>query len=572
MNPFATRVIAVGGFVAAAVAGWNLTGPQNHATGKSSAPANTRSSSGRVRPALESSPPAWAHGNLASIQGAASPVERMRAIIALANAVPLSEIPKWLDGGWFHPGEGFDSTFFTELLLRRWEQAEPLAMAQWRMRKNPREAQSILMRLAETDPEKVIALLKERPSGWIEIEVLAEMTRFNPELAVDRFMELALGGMGMGAEETNAASFLYALAKNNPALLEARLDQLTTYWATRAKDALVGQRLIASFDVEIRKLWNEPDGWMRFANNISREGMVDKLLGELPNLPASWRQSISSSDWIIWQNREKWWNTDLEGCGFTAEQAKKIRLTALERMTNDRPETAIQWLDAIELSAKERSAMVEKIFQWGSRTPEESARLMRRLATEEDRRAAQAMLDRRAANQETVIPPVDHPAEWLEKLAATEPKSDDVYQYRNMLRTWEPAKLNELAARLRELSPDRRTHVAAMLAGRSCDYTSDFQSALHGEALRCLAEDRAADPDILKKTYTHAVKWALKNPAAASAWVASLPAGDARQWAQNNLAACWAQYDPDASEQWLNSLPKTEQASLRDFLNTNRAR
>jgi hypothetical protein len=555
--------MAVVGFVAAAVVGWNLAGPANIADGKSSAPANARSSSGRVRPALESSPPAWAHGNLAAIQHAASPVERMRAIISLAQSVPLAEIPKWLDGGWFRPGEGFDSTFFNELLLHRWEQAEPLAMAQWRMRKNPPEAQSVLMRLAETDPEKVISLLKERPSGWIEIEVLAEMTKFHPELAMDRFMELALGGMGMGEEESNAASFLDALAKNNPELLEAQLDQLTAYWSTRAKDALVGQRLIASFDVEIRKLWNEPDGWMRFANNISREGMVDKLLGELANLPSSWRQSLSASDWMIWQNREKWWNADLEGGGFTPEQAKKIRMTALARMTNDHPETAIQWLDAIELSAKERSAMIEKIFQWGSRTPEESAGLMQRLTTGEDRRAAQAMLDRRAANEETVIPPVSNPGEWLEKFGTAEPRSDESRQYRNMLRTWEPAKLNELAARLRDLPDESRIKVATTLTERECDYS---QISLHGEALRCLAEHPAAHPKIIQKTSLHAVKWALKNPAAASSWVGSLPAGAARQWAQNNLAACWAHYDLDASEQWLNSLPEPEQFQIRDFL------
>ena len=568
MNPFVMRVMAVVGFLAAAVVGWNLAGPVHLAAGKSPAPANARSDSGRARPAMEASPPAWAHGNLAAIQRASSPIERMRAIIALAHSVPLAEIPKWLDGGWFHPGKGFDTTFFTELLLRRWEQAEPLAMAQWQMRKKPREALSILKHLAETDPEKVIALLKERPSGWIEIEVLAEMTKFHPELAMDRFMELALGGMGMGAEETNAASFLDALAKNNPELLKAQLDQLPLFWATRAKDALVGQRLIASFDLEIRKLWNEPDGWMRFANNISREGMLDKLFGELANLPPAWRQSLSSSDWMIWQNREKWWNTDLEGCGFTAKQAKKIRMTALERMTNDQPETAIRWLDAIELSAKERSAMIERIFQWGSRTPEESAGLMLRLTTEEDRRAAQTMLDRRAANEETVIPPVDHPAEWLEKFGAAEPKSGESRQYRNMLHTWEPQKLSELATRMRDLPDESRIKVAASLTERECDY-SDSQSALHGEALRCLAEHPPADPEIIHKTSTHAVKWALKNPAAASSWVGSLPAGDAKQSAQKNLAACWAQYDPDASEQWLNSLPKPEQFQVRDFLRNN---
>lgn len=309
---------------------------------------------------------------------------------------------------------------------------------EWR-KSNPQAAQAILMRFAQTDPEKVIALLKERPSGWTH-----------------------------------------------------------------------------------------------FHNNLSREGILDKLCGELANLPPSWRQSIATADWFIWQNREKWWHADLEGSGFTAEQAKKIRLTALERMTHDKPETAIQWIDAIDLSAKERHSMIERIFSWSVRTPEESAKLIQQLTTEEDRRAAQAMLVERAANQETPIPPVADPAEWLEKLAATQPRSNESRQYNNMLRTWEPAKLTELASRLRELPEERRQQVATIIVEQGCDYDSDYQPVLHGEALRCLAANPDASPTIVKTTSTHAVKWAQQNPAAA--------------------------------DQWLNSLPKAEQSPVRDFL------
>jgi hypothetical protein len=553
-------------FLVAVVTGWELAGSAGLPSETSISPSNTRSSSGRVRHAAHSGPPAWARENLATIQQAADPLDRMRATLALANSVPLSEIPKWLDGGWFHPGEGFESTFFTELLLSRWEQADPLAMAQWQMRKKPHEAQAILMRFAQTDPEKVIALLKERPSGWIEIEVLAEMARSHPELALDRFMELVAGGMGRGVEETNASSFLAAMARNHPAMLEAQLNQLPSFWMARAEDALVGQRLTDSFDVEIRKLWSEPDGWMHFHNNLSREGMLDKLFGELANLPPSWRQSIATADWFIWQNREKWWHADLEGSGFTAEQAKKIRLTALERMTHDKPETAIQWIDAIDLSAKERNSIIERIFSWSVRTPEESAKLIQQLTTEEDRRAAQAMLVERATNQKPPLPQVAHPAEWLEKIAATQPRSDERRQYHNMLRTWDPEKLAALASRIRELPADRQQVVASIIVEQGCDYDTDYQPSFQGEALRYLAENPDDSLGRVEATSSHAVKWAQKDPAAASAWVNNLPDGDARQWAQKNLAAYWLQYDPEAAHQWLNSLPKSEQSPVRDFI------
>jgi hypothetical protein len=372
--------------------------------------------------------------------------------------------------------------------------------------------------------------------------------------------------MGMGAEETNASSFLDAMACNNPAMLEAQLNQLPAFWMARAEDALVGQRLTDSFDVEIRKLWSEPDGWMHFHNNLSREGMLDKLFGELANLPPSWRQSIATADWFIWQNREKWWHADLEGSGFTAEQAKKIRLTALERMTHDKPETAIQWIDAIDLSAKERHSMIERIFSWSVRTPEESAKLIQQLTTEEDRRAAQAMLVERATNQKPPLPQVAHPAEWLEKIAAARPRSDERRQYHNMLRTWEPEKLAALASRIRELPADRQQVVASIIVEQGCDYDTDYQPSFQGEALRYLAENPDDSLGRVEATSSHAVKWAQKDPAAASAWVNNLPDGDARQWAQKNLAAYWLQYDPEAAHQWLNSLPKSEQSPVRDFI------
>jgi hypothetical protein len=63
-----------------------------------------------------------------------------------------------------------------------------------------------------------------------------------------------------------------------------------------------------------------------------------------------------------------------------------------------------------------------------------------------------------------------------------------------------------------------------------------------------------------------AVNWAKNDPAAASDWVQSLPAGDARQWAQKNLAANWAQVDPEATDRWLGTLSAAERTQVREFM------
>lgn len=562
MTPPAVRALALGGFLVAVLAGWKLAAPEDHSSANPLSPINTRISPSRIRYAESSGPPAWARASVTAIQQAATPEDRLRKILALANALPVSEIPKWLDGGWFPRNEGFESIFFTELLLRRWELAEPLSLARWQMQTRHQDAEAILLRLANTDPEAVIALLKER--GWNSINVLSEMAKTHPELALDRFMEIVSREIGNDAAETNTASFLYALASTHPEMLEAALDQLSGYWKARAEDALVGQRLAENFNEEIRKLWNAPDGWKHFHNNLSREGMTDKLFGELPNLPSSWRQSIANGDWFIQNNAEKWWHADLEGGGFTPEQARKIRMTALHRMSQNNPDKAIASMDLYELSANERAGMLQQIMIPTTRDPEEAARLLKLLPTEEDRLAARAILNR--MNSFVPIPPIDDPAEWLGTFGSADPKSDGFYQYRNMLGKWEPEKLAELAARIRDLPDDRKLKVAGLLTTQSCNYSTDDEPFLQSESLRCLAEHPDKFPDIIKTTSTHAVKLAQKDPAAASKWVRSLPNGDARQWAQKNLAAYWVQADPDAARHWLNSLPIAEQSPVREFL------
>lgn len=64
----------------------------------------------------------------------------------------------------------------------------------------------------------------------------------------------------------------------------------------------------------------------------------------------------------------------------------------------------------------------------------------------------------------------------------------------------------------------------------------------------------------------HVVKWAEKDPEAASAWLQTLPAGDAKLWAQKNLATNWAKYDPDATAQWIATLPADARVEVKKYM------
>jgi hypothetical protein len=58
---------------------------------------------------------------------------------------------------------------------------------------------------------------------------------------------------------------------------------------------------------------------------------------------------------------------------------------------------------------------------------------------------------------------------------------------------------------------------------------------------------------------------AQDDPAAASDWIQSLPAGDPKLWAQKNLHSLWSQYDPAAADQWMKSLPAATQTQVKNL-------
>ncbi|MCP5545494.1 MAG: hypothetical protein H7A49_16485 [Akkermansiaceae bacterium] len=549
------------GFLAAAITGWQLTEHSPAAKETMAAPENTRVSSGRSRSTERSGAPEWTKTSLAAIRAESDAAALMREVVRLAISIPETEIPRWLDRGWFPKREGFARMLFRELLLRRWEFSDPLALARWQAEKHPEEAAGVLKRLAATKPEEALAILRSHPWVSVRIDVLAEMAKTHPRLAMDGFLESVF-------EKMDPTPFFHALGTAAPELLEAELSRLPPYLRTQAEDELAGLRLDRSFDEEIRRLWESPDGWMRFHNNLGREGVMDRLFDHLSDLPDSWRQDIAEGDWFrfLWQHADRWLRTDLEGAGFSEEQAHRIRESALDGLSRDKPEAAISWLATLDLDTEVRNRRLDAIFLSGGRPLEELERLLPMLPTADDQAYARELISRQENAQPVPVPIVTNPAEWLDKVATAEPRSSEASQYRYMLHRWKPQALAELIDRIAALPDESRSKVAPLLAGAPCDYSSFYEPALQGEAYRWLAEHPDEVPDLVKRVSFHATKWAIQDPAAASAWVENLPAGEAKDWARNNLAACWRHYDPAAAERWISSLPESDRAGVRGFL------
>jgi hypothetical protein len=572
----AIRAAALAAFLATAALGWNLAGGSATAPPETGGPAATSAKTSKRpdRGTGRYGTPAHVRAAMKTIREAGSPEGRMRATIELANSLPVSELGEWLDGRWFDTGEGFDLTLFNKIAKHRWREEDPEGLLLWSFKNGPETANNILNEWAASDPRRMIEFYRQHPNDPMELGSLAVLAGNDPELAIERLREMIGRGISPNHSGYYEQQLLTQLAAKSPAELEAALASLPAAWQAKAEAALVGERLKTSFDDEIRKLWARPDGWKLFESSGSSLGIGAKLLGELENLPASWKAGMASNfyRYLNSSNAEQWIDADLEGGGFTDEQAKRIRMGAMQNLSAQKPELILNYLGEMDLDESDRRNLISNVFANAMRNPGKAEELMALLDSEEDRKVAQAYIDQRNQPQVAAVK-VEEPAEWLAQAAAMEHPGSS-YQFVSMLRNWDPGKIGELTGQFRAMPDEGKRKIAELLSGQSYG-GMELAPSLQGEAIRYLvsdlenvAEDHQANAvnEQTRLAANHAVKWVAKDPVAASEWVQTLPAGEPRLWAQKNLAKNWALYDPQAAGQWVASLPADARTEVQGFM------
>lgn len=580
MNPLpnhpATRAGIALGFLAMTVVGWKMAdepppqlAPQPEQT--------TKASNRPTRHARKSGPPDAVRQQMASIRALATPEERMRATIELAYNLPVSEIEAWMENRWFNTGQGFDLSLFNKILTERWNKEDPEGLLVWKLKNNSGNAAATLASWAAKEPERVAAFFKNHPNKNLQLQSLAAIAKTNPAFALKCLREMPASSAsedGMAGYYNNQA--LAELAKSSPAELEAALASLPTGLRNQAEAVLIGQRLQTSFTAEFQKLLERPDGWKILSANLSDSpGLGDKIFGQLAELPAAWKASLAANPYnlIDGSTAIKWWNADLEGLGFNEKDAKRIRSMALSRMASKQPEEALKFLGTADLDSNSRRNVISNVFGNFRGNPEKGEAMIALLGSEEEKQQARAAL---AANSDSgSAQKIEKPADWLEKVATADLKSGSSYQYLSMIREWNPEKIADLGNQFRAMPDDQKKQVAQVIASNSSN-TRNMGTALVGDAIRYLvaqpadptAERQGRSNDPIAQASNFAVNWSQTDPAAAGTWVQSLPAGDARLWAQKNLAANWAQYDPAEAAQWVKTLPASERAEVQEFMKT----
>lgn len=579
MNSSAFPSLILGGltlFISTMAIGWKLA--ENQQQPDEDISADTRSSSAQSRPARSTSAsiPDHIRRQMHAIRSTGSAAERMRMTIDLVNSIPHDEIPRWIDAGWFDLRNGFDMTLFNTLIYERWEKEDPEGMIAWSLKTNGNSsAMQLLSNWANEEPQRVFDYFKTNPNSGLELMMLQTIARSQPSIALSHLQELLSEGSISRSDRSYVSSTITTLAEKSPAELAAVMDSIPLQWRAEVEKALCGERLKQDFTGELADLLNRPDGLSIFTSTVQNvSGYQEKILAELHNLPPSWIKSISENyyKYINGKNAAQWINTDLEALGLTTEEAARMRMGALGTMPY---EEMLKLLPTMDIEESEHKALITNAFR-NNNDPERSERLLA-LLSPEDRAIALVAQEPRGGQVEATR--VETPAQWFEEVAKVDVSSRDhstIYTLSSMLESWDTTNLGELSKQFTNMPADQKDQIASVVLRTGYDTDRNFKGQMiqHVLSQAPAAEDQGENSDpftqtkqnVISLTANHVAGWAETDPEAASQWVQTLPEGDAKLWAQKNLARNWALYDPGAVNNWLKSLPPSTRSEVTSFM------
>lgn len=506
-----------------------------------------------------------------SVRDGATQEERIRASISLAMSLPASEFAAWAAGDRFDFRAGPELSIFRMILFERWIAEEPDSLIAFAVENDHGQASRAFEHLMKDDPERILAFFRAHPNDSFELEKLTAIASSNPQLVMARLAEMS--GRGMTADAGEASEKLFReLAGKSPAILEAALDGLSPVLRKKAETALCGVRLATDFQGEIRALWERPDGWEMFNDNLqSNPKLGAKFLEELASMPSSWRNSLGDFPYyaVREETARKWLEMDLEKAGFSNHQVERIRSHAAERLIRIDPDFVMGLIGSLSLDKGEKAELFQSAFLRFWNSPEMAESLIAKLGSDEDKAAAREQLERLTLNH--AKQGVKTPADWIDALGSGGATGSSAYSFAAAAGRWDEKQVSEFRSGFNELPAKEKQNLALALASRA-EYT-DGNRALVSDAIGYLLhnppeQDRQGsmmdDPRMMASQY--ALRLASQDLSSASVWIDTLPAGEARMWAQRNVAKDLRQYDPAAVRDWIKTLPQAERDDLNKYL------
>ncbi|MBN8458993.1 MAG: hypothetical protein J0M04_14250 [Verrucomicrobia bacterium] len=561
-------------FAVGAVAGWAIRGPHPATPESASGTAPVRSPNREVRRPGKTVMPEDVRRLLAPIHAARTPEDRLRATIELAQNLPVGELRRWYQSDWFDFNSGMESNVFYKITRARWLAEDPEGLMDWSLFRNSEKTFEVAKRWAEVDPHAALAFLKSRRDprerGRLLEPIAGPLAKVDPaavlELATESFTRSPY------ASNMQASTMLAALADASPAALERELGKLPFPLRKMAIAGLDAALLKRDPAAGIAALRDEPDGLKRFKSALSNNSESLKgLLADPDSLPPGWFAAAASENpyQLVRDDPERWIHEELGVLGFSKQQADNLANQAISLLASKDPERAFELLDDGSLTPAQRMNLIKRATEHlANDDPDDAKRWIARLTDPKEIDAANAALES-TRNQNP--PKTATPAEWLTQLASRD--ANWISSYTDPVGKWDRDQITAAMGEFSKLPEETKTACANKLVSHGSD---EVPPSLQATAISWMLEHPQPDDsnntvrpgDALIFASKLASTWCRQDPAAASQWVRSLPAGDARLWAAKNLALQWAEYEPQAARQWAASLPADERSAVIQHLDT----
>jgi hypothetical protein len=574
-----THLFAAACFAAFALAGWQAAAPGKPANSNLAETPSAKASQRGPRTAGKSAVPEDVRQRLAAIHGARTPDERLRATLALAHSLPVSEMESWYAAEWFDFHDTMDANLFYRITRARWLAGDPEGMMTFFLRRNHDKTAEMAGRWARQDPHAALAFMdRVKDSGDLRklaSAITGPLAAADPALAAAQVLKLH---KVFGGNDTGALSALISeLAKGAPGLLESESASWPPALQKLAVTGLTKAALEKDFAGGAAALDRQPDGRQRFLEMLStNDDLVKEMLKHPDSLPDGWFAAAASASPynLVSEDPGKWLDTDLAAMGFNDEQSQRILSYAMSYLGQKDPDRALALLEGDTLDQNQRTNLLSSTLSHLAREDKDRAEAwVATLTDPQEIEQAQQVLQNASEDAAGKTPPT--PSEWLTGLADKDDSA--MWRYTRLTQSWGRDELAAATADFQELPADQKSVVAAKLANNQ----SSLPTPLRAEAIRHLLENpvepdpdavsKGAGTELVRSTATLASNWGREDPAAAGRWIRSLPAGDERLWAAKNLAAQWAEYEPAAARQWASGLPADERQEVVKYLETGSA-
>ncbi len=569
-------------FAACMAAGWLAGQARQQAATDSQAAGDALPAKSRRAPA-KFRVPSEVSECLARIRAIKNPEERLKATMQLAYTIPPGEIAKWYDSEWLDDGvQDMEAHLFYRVLRMRWMAADPQALMDYNLRKVSRNAPAIAAEWARKDPAAALAYLdglKEptRRARFAE-GIGAAVAEADPRLLLSRIPDFQVafsqGGSSFIAESIGK------LAESAPDLLKAESAGWPDALRRQAEVALTGASLKSGFASGIASLAGTEKGRSMFMAAIGADSELMKEIAKQPGLlPAGWLSAAldqGGSYSLVDADPQRWLDGDLSGLGLTESELTQIRSNAISRLGYRDPAGLLERFSSGKLDPASRQTAIGTLSQ---SLPEEQREAFLATLTDEQDVALARQYTGPSEEQRNKGPLT---SESLFANLAKEGGSVG-WEMSRQIGTWGKEQIKSFASDFTALPQEQKAVVAGKLAASSYEgVPREIQVQMVDYLIKQPQTEQGAEegsaegghfpvtPEDEKQPTRLAVQlaasWADENPGAASHWVTSLPAGEARLWAAKNVAARWADYEPQAAARWVATLPEAERTQVQEFM------